>query len=48
VCCFPLAVGSSEVQPRPSRFGGTEIQAEIIIRGPGRSGGRRGRQVARP
>lgn len=45
--CFPPAVVSSEAQPRPPRFSGTEIQTEIIIRGPGRSGAT-GRQVARP
>ena len=32
------AVVSSEAQPRPPCFGGTEIQTEIITRGLGRSG----------
>ena len=31
------AVVSSEAQPRPPCFGGTEIQTEIIARGLGRS-----------
>ena len=35
--CFPPAVVSSEAQPRPPRFGGTDIQTEIIARGPGAS-----------